>query len=200
MKKVIEKIKLKLKWKLKELKRFPKATYLCWKYPFLKFYHSKGLFHTTCYYYCIPEGWRKAFGLQLIREMKHVALKYGGKEEYKNMHIDDIKEKWGILDINGSFPNVVWKVIHKYEYLSMHTCIECGEQATVRSTGWICPYCDDCIGDKNHIHFGHKHGPDWYGWSGNIDQIPKETWKDEEDFLNKLYGDNDSTSNKENSD
>lgn len=176
------------------------ATYLCWKYPFLKLCHKSGFFQTRCFYFAIDKGWRKAFGMQLLKEMKHAAIKYAGKEAYKNMYVDDIKEKWGMLDINGSFPNAVWKVIHKYEYISMHTCIECGELATVRSTGWICPYCDAHVGDRNHIHFGHKHGPNWYGWSGNIEEVSEEIWKDEEDSLNKFYGDDDSTGHKKASD
>ena len=42
------------------------------------------------------------------------------------------------------------KIIPKYEELSYHTCINCGKPATKRSTGWICPYCDDCIGDRDY--------------------------------------------------
>lgn len=188
----------KLNWKIKELLNIPKATYLCWKYPFIKGWCNRDkFFQTWSYYDSIPKGWRKAFGIQLLKEMKHVALKYAGKKAYKEMHVDYIKEKWGILDINGSFPNEVWKVIHKYEYISMHTCIECGELATVRSTGWICPYCDEHIGDKYCLHFGHSKGTKWYGWSGNMDGIPDEEWEEEEKLLKDRYGTNNSTSSKE---
>ena len=27
----------------------------------------------------------------------------------------------------------------------MKTCIVCGKPATKMSTGWISPYCDDCV-------------------------------------------------------
>lgn len=180
----------RIKWKLKDLKRLPKATYLCWKYPFLKPWDKKKrFFQTWCEYYAIPKGWRKAFGLHMIREINDSLRRTGGKEAVNSYSIDQIKEKWGVLHWYDSYSTTeVDKIINKYEEISEHTCIICGKPATVRTTGWISPYCDDCVGDQYHIHFGHKLGPKWYGWDGNIDRIPEEKWKEEEDYLNKIYG------------
>lgn len=174
----------KIKWKLQSLKRLPKATYLCWKYPFLKYWHcKKKLFHTSCWYYCIPEGWRKAFGLQMIREINEALLRNGGKKTRKAYDISDIKEKFGALRwYDNGAPNEVHNIIEKYAYISRYTCIDCGKPATVITTGWICPYCDDCIGDRGGIHFGHD-GYEWYGWRGNVWNVPKEVWESEEELL-----------------
>ena len=180
-----------IKWKFQEVKRLPKATYLCWKYPFLKYWKSKGPFYTNCWYYAIPEGWRKAFGIQMIKEINESLKRTDGRKAIKAFSIQDIKEKWGELQVYCYGTSEVYKILHKYEYISARTCINCGKPATVRSTGWICPYCNDCIGNRNYIHFGHRNGPSWYGWNGNMDNIPEDEWKAEEELLN----DRNSTSN-----
>lgn len=43
----------------------------------------------------------------------------------------------------------VHDIIRKYEDISERTCIVCGKPATRITTGWICPYCDDCC-PKGH--------------------------------------------------
>ena len=59
--------------------------------------------------------------------------------------IEDVKEKWGMLDIFDWHGNEKTdEVIHKYVELSKVTCVNCGKPATRRSTGWISPYCNDC--------------------------------------------------------
>lgn len=163
-----------VKYFFHQLKDLPKATYLCWKYPFLKFWNAKGPFYTSCWYYCIPKGWRKAFGIQMIKEISESLMRTGGKKAIKAFSIQDIKEKWGALEVYCCGTTEVYKILHKYNCISKYTCIDCGRIATVRSTGWICPYCDDCVGNRYHIHYGHKNGPHWYGWMGNIDNIPDD--------------------------
>ena len=39
----------------------------------------------------------------------------------------------------------IWDIIDKYTQISYKTCVVCGKPATKMSTGWISPYCDDCI-------------------------------------------------------
>ena len=126
----------------------------------------------------------------MIREINDSLRRTGGKEAVNRYNIDQIKEKWGVLHWYDSYSTTeVCKIIQKYEEISEHTCIICGKPATVRTTGWICPYCDDCIPKKEpFIHFGHTNGPKWYGWEGNIDSIPEEKWEEEEDYLNETYG------------
>lgn len=178
---------LKIKWKLKELGRLPEATYLCIRFPFLKGWGKEHrLLHTWCWYYAIPSGWRKAFGIQICKEIKESLLRNGGKEALHQYRIDDIKEKFGGLRWYDSRSSVeISKIINKYENISYHTCIVCGKPANVQTTGWICPYCNEHIPEgQSYIHFGHKKGPSWYGWTGNIDMVPNEEWNEEEDLLN----------------
>ncbi len=97
----------------------------------------------------MPQGWRKAFGLDMCKEIKQSLLKTGGRKALKAYRIDQIKEKFGSLSwYDHNSTKEIWNIIEKYEDLSYKTCINCGKPATCISTGWISPYCDDCI-DKN---------------------------------------------------
>ena len=42
-------------------------------------------------------------------------------------------------------------VIDRCERDSQRICVKCGKPATRISKGWICPYCDDCIGDAASV-------------------------------------------------
>jgi len=92
--------------------------------------------------HCIPQGW-KEIGRQMIQECEAIDPTY---------RICDLKEKWGTLDIIANCDMTYWREIdmieNKYEELSAKTCCICGKPATKISTGWICPYCDDC-GNKD---------------------------------------------------
>lgn len=90
----------------------------------------------------MPNGWRKAFGIQMMKDLK-IALKR--TKSMKWFRIMDIKEKWGELCFycNG-YNDDIDNVIGKYEYISRYTCISCGKPAHFLSTGWISPYCRDC--------------------------------------------------------
>ena len=110
-------------------------------------------------FHCIPshteldamdKGWKKTFGIQMCKEIRAALLKYGWKVLFK-YRIVQIKEKWGELCWYDSYtPREVSDVVRKYEDISRHTCIDCGAPATKMSTGWICPYCDNCIGDREY--------------------------------------------------
>lgn len=94
----------------------------------------------------MPNGWRNAFGAQLCEELKQVLKKHKYLYKYR---ITQIKEKFGELRwySNGSPEGCEYPIIDKYEKLSRKTCIICGKPATYVSIGWICPYCNDHIGD-----------------------------------------------------
>lgn len=121
------------------------------------FYH-----HPLQWIHCIPmyteldaldKGWRLKFGKQICKDIKKSLLREGGRRRLKEYRIMQIKEKYGFLhwyDAGGNI-EIMQEIIPKYEELSYHTCINCGKPATKRSTGWICPYCDDCIGDRDYI-------------------------------------------------
>ena len=90
----------------------------------------------------IPKGWVE-LARKMIEECEAIDPTYC---------ICDLKEKWGTLDIIANCNMTYWREIdiieNKYEELSARTCCICGKPATKISTGWICPYCDNC-GDKD---------------------------------------------------
>lgn len=120
----------------------------------------------------MPKGWRKAFGIQMFKEIKHSLLTTYIREEnvtvktpikyikawmkgvklLYDFRIMDIKEKFSTLRVYvASAPMDVYHIINKYEGISYNTCITCGKPAVWRTTGWICPYCDDCLSDDEKL-------------------------------------------------
>ena len=158
------------------------STYLCIRFPFLKYsWNRKKFFQRSCWYWQIRgggegqwkssenepkrDGWRKAFGIQLCKELK-AALKRGGM--LKTWEITTVKEKFGALYIydNGATTEV-HDILNKYEYISSRTCVECGRIAKYRTKGWIEPYCEDCIKKVNTASQPNEYYKDfdWYGWT-----------------------------------
>lgn len=91
----------------------------------------------------MPDGWRIAFGEQMCQEIKDALIEIDYLDKYR---ITQIKEKYGMLrwyDFGGS--RKIYDIISKYEGISQVTCIYCGKPATKITTGWISPYCDDCV-------------------------------------------------------
>lgn len=96
----------------------------------------------------MPDSWRKAFGIQMCKEIREALIKKLGWKGLFRYRIMQIKEKYGDLRwYDGNSCHEVFEIIDKYSELSSRTCISCGKPATWLSTGWISPYCDDCIGD-----------------------------------------------------
>lgn len=108
--------------------------------------------------HCIPtyteldamdKGWRKAFGIQMCKEIKAELKKH--PDLMKKYRIMQIKEKYGSLCWYDNYSTKeIFDIIMKYEEISARTCIVCGKPATKISTGWICPYCDEHIGDRSY--------------------------------------------------
>ena len=101
----------------------------------------------------IPDGWRLAFGDQMLEELSQLLKKYNIEKDY---FIVQIKEKFGGLrwydngfSEKGSKEYFNW--LHKYEKLSFKTCIKCGKPATRISKGWIMPFCNDCINENESV-------------------------------------------------
>lgn len=93
----------------------------------------------------MPDGWRKAFGLQMCEELKQELIKINKMDEFR---ITQIKEKFGELRFYTNWTtNEIEAIINKYTKLSRKTCINCGKPATVITTGWISPFCNDCVKD-----------------------------------------------------
>lgn len=94
----------------------------------------------------MPRGWRLKFGEQMCEDIKEVLLKANYLDKYV---VVQIKEKFGALrwydsGIPEDYYEELQEVITKYEFLSSHTCINCGKEALYESQGWICPFCEEC--------------------------------------------------------
>lgn len=92
----------------------------------------------------VPEGWRKAFGEQMCKEINDEMLTWD-KKNYDNFRIMQIKEKWGFLHIYTNYGSEkLYEIIAKYSTTSRVTCIQCGRPARWISRGWILPWCEEC--------------------------------------------------------
>lgn len=107
-------------------------------------------------------GWRKCFGVKICKEIRNSLLLtyitndtpttvwgrikayYKGVRHLFSYRIMQIKEKFGGLRwyAYGDTEDTL-RIKRKYEAISEHTCIVCGKDATYRSTGWVCPFCDE---------------------------------------------------------
>lgn len=153
----------------------------------------KSAFHIIPTYnelYMMEDGWRKAFGIQMCREIKSELLRAGGRKMLMHYRIFDIKEKYGALrwDDNGA-PFGVHKVIAKYEYISERTCAVCGRPADgcTPLEYWRCPYCYEHRpkDSKYFLEFGLENNPSWYGYSGYVNSGDcHEAKKNSEEYHN----------------
>ena len=77
-------------------------------------------------YDLLPDGWRKAFGPALLKDLK-AALK---KHPY-DFYFTDIKEKYGTLRLYANaYSDEVQEVLSHYEGLSSKYCICCGDKVS----------------------------------------------------------------------
>ncbi len=144
----------------------------CKKYPFMKSYNvmtGEFLGYNSTMLDCLPEGWRKAFGQQLVDDLKN-AIK---KDKVKFTWLQ-IKEKWGMLCLYANCGDEASKVLEKYELLSIGYCINCGKPAKYITDGYVSYLCEDCFkeslehtsltghglgGYKHHCRLSKRHLP-----------------------------------------
>lgn len=168
-----------------------------WDSKFHKFVHSlRKFYHDTILqiFHCIPtytelddmpNGWRKAFGIAMCKELKAQLKKDKFLYSYR---ITQIKEKYGTLHWYSNFTSVnIDKIIMKYEYISKYTCIVCGEPATgfTPTEYWKAPYCDEHFPKNSVYKLDYGIADDFYGYTGNINRRPKEEFE----ALEKVYKD-----------
>ena len=114
--------------KEKEIERlFNKA--LCERYPFLipRNVWTDSIVEDYNYEFTeldgMPDGWRKAFGIQFMEELREELIKVNNLNTFR---IIQIKEKFGGLRfyINGAPPNSkIYDIIDKYErHRQQHRC------------------------------------------------------------------------------
>lgn len=97
-------------------------------------------------------GWRKAFGIQMCKDIRKQLIK---ERKLFKWRIVQLKEKFSGMRLYSNFASdELYNIIDKYEQISYKTCGVCGKPATKISKGWIYPYCDDCIGDRNFTEIG----------------------------------------------
>ena len=126
--------------------------FLVKEYPFLRpslgygcdmHYHPKG--YKYCYEEtwldCMPPGWRKAFGMQLCKEIKEVLDKYG----IRDYAVHQVKEKFGVLCWYDEWGNdEIRKITTRYMNESSKICQKCGKPAEYVTTDWVGYYCAEC--------------------------------------------------------
>ena len=133
----------------------PIKFFKCLKYPFIKTrnrWTGKFMGYTFTEDEQIPRGWYKAFGKDLLNDIKKA-----GKESRKRIgkHLswkkmitwEQIKEKFGTLRLYASATDEIMLVLDKYEIMSRFYCINCGKKAKYVTHGWIEYYCEDCFED-----------------------------------------------------
>ncbi len=92
----------------------------------------------------LPKGWRKAFGMEICREIRNALKSVNALGEYTVLQT---KEKFGALCwYDSGAPDEVSKIVEKYTEISKRVCVFCGKRATRITTDWICPFCDECLG------------------------------------------------------
>ena len=95
------------------------------------------------WYDSIPEGWRKAFGKELSRNLRKV-LKLTG--ELNTFKFTEIKEKWGSLRLyTNQISDAVQEVLSYYERLSIGYCMYCGKSARYCTEPCVAYVCEDCF-------------------------------------------------------
>ena len=91
----------------------------------------------------MDDGWFRAFGMQLLDELKAQLKKDKMLYKYRIMQV---KEKFGGLRwYDSASSQEVFNILQKYEDMSYHTCISCGRPADYITSGYILPFCKNCI-------------------------------------------------------
>ena len=126
------------------------------RYPFIAYWKGNGDHKepdlTWTNFDVIPVGWRIAFGLELLEDIRNelycedpLAWKYRLCRTY----IQQIKEKYGTLRVYMTSWGRVGDIIEAYEVVSRTTCIQCGraDRTRINTRGWVSPYCPEHIPD-----------------------------------------------------
>ena len=105
----------------------------------------------------VPKGWEALF----LRMCEEIRAAIENAEEFYTFRFIDIKEKYGMLRMlaTGGNDNTD-ALMDRCEKDSERVCVQCGKPATRISMGWICPYCDDCIGNRESVAIGSEGGTD----------------------------------------
>ena len=122
---------------------------LYWKIMILDWIHDYPLqwlhfIPTYNEYDAMEPGWKKAFGKEMLNEIKAELKRVNYLYKYR---IFDIKEKYGSLrweDCGYPVGSTIGKIVWKYEKMSYDYCIHCGKPTKWVTRGWITYICDEC--------------------------------------------------------
>ena len=125
-----------------------------------------------------PDGWWKAFGMELCEDLREELIKYNYLHSYR---IIDIKEKYGSVRIydNGCPRDCdVHEIIEDYSTLSEHICMYCGKPdiPMINWNGWWTVICENCfnrIENRKCRLYGYQQGI----YTDYVNDIPEEKWK-----------------------
>lgn len=129
----------------------------------------------------LEPGWKAAFGECLCKELKKSIEEDGCADEF---HFLQIKEKFGYLRLYASgYGDKTKEILAKYEELSKYICGHCGKTATKVTTGWIYPFCDECV---KKIHDKSVDIWEFYGYN-SIEEIEEEIQNIQTNFKYNEY-------------
>ena len=166
-------------------------------YPFLKTKDYSG--HTIwwiSYYDDIPQGWRKAFGQRLLRDLRKALIK---DRCLYTARFAQIKSKYGelCLYMDGCGENAE-QIISYYEALSIGYCEICGKPARYCTKGWITYLCENCFNKtpmsevmKKNCRITEDYIPSITRFSKDADPVKVDLGID----YKKLWGLNENTTN-----
>jgi hypothetical protein len=137
-------------------------------YKVVQFYHDWIL----AFFHCIPTfteldaldcGWKKAFGIQMCKDLRKQLLKEGNLFKFR---ITQLKEKWGVMELyNTGASNKVDSIIAEYQRISATTCNYCGGKATIitHPGAYMLPYCQECYNKygSSAVILKYKEGNIW---------------------------------------
>jgi hypothetical protein len=92
----------------------------------------------------MPDGWRIAFGDELLKELKEELVKFNFLDRYR---ITQIKEKYGGLrwyDSGSPKDSKIYDIVSKYESLSEERCLVCGSPEVFKNAEFWGPLCEKC--------------------------------------------------------
>jgi hypothetical protein len=92
-----------------------------------------------CGFYC-GAGWYPT-----IETMLSELDSYIQSNNIKNVVVDQIKEKFGVLRCYlNVYDENLQSIISKYENKTAHICESCGKNGEIRNIGWLKTRCDSC--------------------------------------------------------
>ena len=106
-----------------------------------------------CTIECLPDGWIKAFGEEMCKEID----KEIKRSKLDDMYVVQAKEKYGELVIFFSHHTpAINDILRKYEEISTHVCDRCGRPDVnmINLNHWLSVYCEECY--EKHLRRGGK--------------------------------------------